>query len=262
MYTHSGGVRDGASAGVPSGAGDHSEGHHPSHGRSGTRRPGVLVRYEYCVYWHVHVCSLSNLMYGLQIIQITGEWVESYWSPLTRARDRGLTGLVQVFSTFQQQHGIRDGASAVPTIQAPAVPAPSAATFTKLLSLGTPASGPIQQSPINNNIKDVSVAVASTGDRSPQHGVIPFHQEFRPQNNNVNSSNEYMSNAAVPVKSQPLNNNNNNNYNTVGSSSGGVNNYSGVNPIRFTSPGSDYDAGTVCMDIACMLRVYTLLQAY
>jgi hypothetical protein len=38
----------------------------------------------------------------------SGEWVETYWSPLTRARDRGLAGLVTLFRQFQQRHGIVD----------------------------------------------------------------------------------------------------------------------------------------------------------
>lgn len=93
----------------------------------------------------------------------------------------------------------------------------------------------------------------SGGGGSPQHEIIPFHQDFRPAaagagannsssgnnsnsnagaiyNNNSNNQ-QYMSNAAVPVKSQPLNNNNS-------ASASGGNNYNGVNPIRFTGPAS------------------------
>ena len=178
----------------------------------------------------------------------SGEWVESYWSPLTRARDRGLNGLVQLFLSFQQQQEKvkEDARKPAAPVYAPQIAvthvrgtggsgSPRASSTAAL----PPISSHQQQQPVIEGrpspvvpllglpgspsiTQQKSARGREQGNGSPISEIIPFHQDFRSNNNNNNS--------AVPVKSQPLNNNNNNNY-------------SGVNPIRASHVGSgdNYD---------------------
>lgn len=161
----------------------------------------------------------------------SGEWVESYWSPLTRARDRGLTGLVQLFLSFQQQQekAKEDLRKPAADIQRNAGGSPRASSSSALppISLQHPVSvsegrpSPVVPllglpgSPAITQQKSARGREQANG--SPISEIIPFHQDFRSNNHN----------SAVPVKSQPLNNNNNN--------------YSGVNPIRNTGSGDHLD---------------------
>jgi len=209
----------------------------------------------------------------------SGEWVESYWSPLTRARDRGLTGLVQLFMSFQQQQEDRERREKerqqqdeerrvreqlqqqqqqrVPSRESAPTPmqVPPAVTITPLQQ-----PQQLQQTPTYNQEGRASPAVPPLVGLpgSPAIAQTKSLQQMQQQNHGQGQGspseiipfhqdfrqNNASAGAAVPVKTQPLNNNNNNN-----NSNGGANNYSGVNPIRGDSAGrvrrvgsDDYDA--------------------
>jgi hypothetical protein len=126
----------------------------------------------------------------------SGEWIETQWSPLTRARDRGLNGLVKVFRYFQVRHGIAD-----PTEGAQGVRAGAAS-----------AGGSVKAAV-------VTVQPGSTRVTAPVRAPVA---DVHFDENNTSMENINF-NAAKPVKSQPLHNNN-------------PSNYSGVNPIRAVNP--------------------------
>lgn len=108
----------------------------------------------------------------------SGEWVEAYWSPLTRARDRGLTGLVSLFKQFQAKHGIVD----------PTDPQAASSSSTR------ESAGPNNQSTGSN----LAAAHGASAAKPIQHVADVRFNENNHSLENINI------NAARPLKSEPL----------------------------------------------------------
>jgi hypothetical protein len=132
----------------------------------------------------------------------SGEWIETQWSPLTRARDRGLNGLVKVFRYFQVRHGIAD---------------PSEGAQSARVGGGGGAAASA-----GGSVKGAVVTVQPGSTRITPTTRAPVADVHFDENNTSMENINF--NAAKPVKSQPLHNINN------------PNNYSGMNPIRTANP--------------------------
>ena len=132
----------------------------------------------------------------------SGEWVESFWSPLTRAKDRGLDGLVTLFTQYEEKLKNPTTEEDVPvtansTVNVGGVVSAGSAGV-GVPSQGLAGSGPLMTTGGDGNFPSGSPPRVG-GLMGGPVDILPYQQG--PQ-------------SAIPVKSQPLNN------------------YNGINPLN------------------------------